>query len=70
MEMVIQYTKKGEPFCLQNVADPKRPIVVLPLRYIEEVKDAPKSKISLPAYFDKVCKPFYPFSPTASKLNQ
>jgi len=49
-----QYTRNGKPFCIRNASDPKRPVAILPLRYLEEVKNAPQSQLSLPLFITKV----------------
>ncbi|KXX72861.1 Ent-kaurene oxidase [Madurella mycetomatis] len=49
-----QYTKNGQPFAIRNASDPKRPVAILPLRYLEEVKNAPQSKLSFPLFMEKV----------------
>lgn len=50
----IQYLTNGQPFCIRNHADPSRPFVFLPVRYMEEVRNAPQDKLSLPLYTEKV----------------
>ncbi|KAI1399010.1 hypothetical protein F4819DRAFT_466604 [Hypoxylon fuscum] len=49
-----QYTKHGLPFSLYNVGDSKRPQVVLPLKYLEEVNTAPQSKLSFPVFNERM----------------
>jgi hypothetical protein len=49
-----QYTKNGQPFAIRNASDPRRPVAILPLRYLEEVKNAPQSKLSFPLFMEKV----------------
>ena len=52
-----QFTKNGLPFSIYNASDPPRPIAVLPMKYLEEVKHAPQSKLSFPLALDKVAGP-------------
>lgn len=49
-----QHTRNGQPFALRNASDPRRPVAILPLRYLEEVKNAPQSKLSFPLFMEKV----------------
>lgn len=49
-----QYAKKNLPFSIPNLADFTSPIVVLPLKYLDEVAQASQSQLSLKEYFDKV----------------
>jgi len=48
-----KFTKNGLPFSIYNASDPPRPIAVLPMKYLEEVKHAPQSKLSFPLALDK-----------------
>lgn len=49
-----QHLKNGHPFHIQNIGNPKRPLVFLPLQYMEEVRNAPQDKLSLPLYTEWV----------------
>ncbi|KXX79930.1 Ent-kaurene oxidase [Madurella mycetomatis] len=42
-----------KPFTMRNASDPKRPVAILPLRYLEEVRNAPQSKLSFPLFMEK-----------------
>ncbi|KAI3390271.1 hypothetical protein diail_10727, partial [Diaporthe ilicicola] len=48
-----RYLKNGKPFYMRNHADPSRPFVFLPVQYMEEVRNAPQDKLSLPLYTEK-----------------
>ncbi|KAH8196672.1 hypothetical protein TruAng_009169 [Truncatella angustata] len=48
-----QYSKKGLPFSMFNYTDAARPIVVLPAKYLEEVRRASSSKLSFLSYLNK-----------------
>lgn len=39
---------------MHNGNDIKRPLVILPMKYLEEVRSAPQTKLSLPAHVNKV----------------
>lgn len=39
---------------MYNHNDLKRPLVLLPMKYLEEVRSAPQTKLSLPAHINKV----------------
>ncbi|KAJ3530947.1 hypothetical protein NM208_g7714 [Fusarium decemcellulare] len=45
-----QYLKKGIPFSMRNPADPKRPQVILPMKYLAEVRNAPQNQLSFPLF--------------------
>jgi hypothetical protein len=49
-----QYSKKGLPFSVFNYTDPSRPFVVLPTKYLEEVRNASSSKLSFNVFLNKV----------------
>ncbi|KAK3375568.1 cytochrome P450 [Lasiosphaeria ovina] len=49
-----EYLKRGQPFCMRNPIDSKRPLVILPFKYLDEVRSAPQNKLSLPLQLDKV----------------
>ncbi|KAM7185885.1 cytochrome P450 monooxygenase [Rhypophila sp. PSN 637] len=49
-----EYTKKDLPFRIQNPFDPKQPLIVLPFKYLDEVKWAPKSRFSFYDFIDKL----------------
>lgn len=48
-----EYLKRGQPFCMRNPIDSKRPLVILPFKYLDEVRSAPQNKLSLPLQLDK-----------------
>ncbi|KAI1127403.1 cytochrome P450 [Nemania abortiva] len=48
-----QYLKQGLPFSIRNPTDPKRPFVILPMKYLEEVRTAPESLLSFPLFLEK-----------------
>lgn len=54
----MQYLKNGQSFCMRNHADPSRPFVFFPVRYMEEVRNAPQDILSLPLYTEKVGLPY------------
>lgn len=45
-----QHTKEGRPFQLRSAIDPTKQVVVLPLKYLNEVKTAPQDKFSFPKF--------------------
>ncbi|KAK4215162.1 Ent-kaurene oxidase [Rhypophila decipiens] len=49
-----KYNRNGQAFAIRNSSDPKRPIIILPMRYLEEVKNAPQSQLSFPLFMEKV----------------
>ncbi|RYP81367.1 hypothetical protein DL769_002013 [Monosporascus sp. CRB-8-3] len=49
-----QYLKKGEPFSIRNPSDERHPLVILPMKYLAEVRNAPQSKLSFPYFLDKL----------------
>ncbi|OTA86891.1 hypothetical protein M434DRAFT_146292 [Hypoxylon sp. CO27-5] len=49
-----QYTKHGLPFSLHNISDTKRPQVILPFKYLQEVKTAPQSQLSFPVFNERM----------------
>jgi hypothetical protein len=50
-----KYLKHGQAFKMRNYIDELRPQVYLPLKYLEEVKSAPQSKLSFPHFSVLVC---------------
>ncbi|KAK4212042.1 cytochrome P450 monooxygenase [Rhypophila decipiens] len=48
-----EYLKHDKPFCIRNPVDKDRPIVVLPFKYLDEVKRAPDNRLSLPLHLQK-----------------
>ncbi|KAM7219559.1 cytochrome P450 monooxygenase [Rhypophila decipiens] len=48
-----EYLKHDKPFCIRNPVDKNRPIVVLPFKYLDEVKRAPDNGLSLPLHLQK-----------------
>ncbi|KAH9883542.1 cytochrome P450 [Xylariomycetidae sp. FL2044] len=49
----LQYSKNGQPFVIRNPSDESRPLVILPLKYLAEVKNAPQSKMSFPDFLEQ-----------------
>ena len=47
---VRQYTKKGIPFRMRNAVDPNKPQVIMPFKYLDEVKTAPQNRLSFPLF--------------------
>lgn len=45
-----QHTKEGRAFQLRSAIDPTKQIVVLPLKYLNEVKTAPQDRFSFPKF--------------------
>lgn len=59
-----QHLKHGQTFQIRNAGDPTRPLVFLPLQYMEEVRNAPQDRLSLPLYTEKAGHPFIQVFPT------
>lgn len=52
----LQYNKKGLPFSMRDPNDPeRRPLVILPVRYLDKVKWIPENRMSFWKHIDKVC---------------
>lgn len=49
-----QYIKQGKPFSMLNHVDFLSPLVILPPKYLEEVRSAPQTKLSFPLSLEKV----------------
>lgn len=49
-----QHIKHGQPFCIRDFLNPNRPRVYLPVKYMEEVKNATQDELSLPAILNNV----------------
>ena len=49
-----EYLKKGVPFAMFNYMDTSTPIVVLPAKYLAEVRSASASQLSFPRFLNKV----------------
>ncbi|KAI0024027.1 cytochrome P450 [Xylariomycetidae sp. FL0641] len=47
-----KYTKKGKPFSIRNPSDERRPLVILPIKYLNEVGNAPQTKLSFPDFLE------------------
>ncbi|KAJ8128347.1 hypothetical protein O1611_g5287 [Lasiodiplodia mahajangana] len=58
-----EYCKRGLPFSIPNLWEPSSPLVVLPMKYLEEVKYAPQSKLSAPEYVSKLGLVQYSYGP-------
>ncbi|KAI1759967.1 cytochrome P450 [Hypoxylon sp. FL1150] len=48
-----QYSSKGLPFSMRDPNDAERPMVVLPVKYLEEIKWIPENRISFWKHIDK-----------------
>ncbi|KAI1406848.1 cytochrome P450 [Hypoxylon sp. FL1857] len=48
------YTKNGRPFSIRNPSDENRPLVILPMKYLAEVRHAPQNKLSFSDFLEKV----------------
>jgi len=49
-----QYLKKGLPYSMFNCMDAPTPMAVLPVKYLEEVRNASSSKLSFTSLLNKV----------------
>jgi hypothetical protein len=49
-----QYTRQGLPFTMFNYLDASTPAVVLPLKYLSELRSASVSTLSFPSFLNKV----------------
>ncbi|KEY71951.1 hypothetical protein S7711_07100 [Stachybotrys chartarum IBT 7711] len=49
-----QYIKKGLPFSMFNHVNYSHPLVILPTKYLDELRQAPQSKLSFPIYLEKL----------------
>lgn len=49
-----QHTKKGTPFTMFNYLDSSSPAVILPFKYLAELRNASASKLSFPSFLNKV----------------
>ncbi|KAJ2980388.1 hypothetical protein NUW58_g6955 [Xylaria curta] len=53
------HIRHGQPFCIRDFLNPSRPRVFLPVKYMEELRNAPQEKLSLPGILNKtstMCK--------------
>ncbi|KAK3296554.1 cytochrome P450 [Chaetomium fimeti] len=48
-----EYTKQGKAFAMFNHVDFQSPLVILPPKYLEEVRSAPQTKLSFPMSLEK-----------------
>ncbi|KAI9147224.1 Trans-enoyl reductase FSL5 [Paramyrothecium foliicola] len=48
-----KFLKHGRPFMLRNIVDDEHPLVILPLKYLEEVKNASPTELSFALYVEK-----------------
>ncbi|KAK8081081.1 Cytochrome P450 [Apiospora hydei] len=48
------YLKKGQPFSMRNVVNHRRPLVVLPRKYLDEVRNAPQHEMSFPRFMENL----------------
>ncbi|KAK7926620.1 cytochrome P450 [Apiospora marii] len=46
------YLRKGQAFSMRNVVDDRRPLVVLPRKYLDEVKNASQDELSFPRFME------------------
>ncbi|KAI1120675.1 cytochrome P450 [Nemania abortiva] len=58
-----KYSKKGLPFSIPNLSDFSSPLVILPLKYLDEVAHAPQNQLSLKEYFSKLGLLKYSYGP-------
>ena len=49
-----QYLKKGLPFSMFNCMDMSKPMAVLPVKYLEEVRNANSTKLDFATLLNKV----------------
>lgn len=49
-----QYLKKGLPFSMLNCMDASKPMAVLPVKYLEEVRNASSTKLDFATLLNKV----------------
>ncbi|PGH19025.1 hypothetical protein AJ79_00059 [Helicocarpus griseus UAMH5409] len=49
-----KYLKHGQAFAMRNYVDDHHPQVILPIRYLKEVRNAPESKLSFPYYSEQI----------------
>ncbi|PGH16795.1 hypothetical protein AJ80_05110 [Polytolypa hystricis UAMH7299] len=49
-----RYLKHGQAFAMLNYVDENHPQVVLPIKYLKEVRNAPESKLSFPYYSEQI----------------
>ncbi|KAI2601879.1 cytochrome P450 [Hypoxylon sp. NC1633] len=54
-----EYLKHGRPFSIRNHADSNRPEVILPLKYLDEVRNAPRNVIDFYSYLEKILLPLF-----------
>ncbi|KAK8036626.1 hypothetical protein PG994_015397 [Apiospora phragmitis] len=57
------YFSKGQAFWMCNVVDHRRPLVVLPRKYLDEVRSAPQNEMSFPRFMENLSNT----SPTADE---
>lgn len=48
-----KYIKQGRPFSMYNSANPDRPLLFLPIKYLDELKSADRKNLSLPRALDQ-----------------
>ncbi|KAK8060829.1 Cytochrome p450 [Apiospora saccharicola] len=48
------YLRKGQAFSMRNVVDDRRPLVFLPRKYLDEVKNAPENELSFPKFMENL----------------
>ncbi|KAF4964952.1 hypothetical protein FSARC_7179 [Fusarium sarcochroum] len=49
-----KYLKHGQAFAMRNYVNDDQPQVILPLKYLKEVRSAPESKLSFPYYSEQL----------------
>ncbi|KAI8946243.1 cytochrome P450 [Xylaria longipes] len=47
------HIRHGQPFCIRDFLNASRPRVFLPVKYMEELRNAPQEKLSLPGILNK-----------------
>jgi hypothetical protein len=52
------YLKKGSPFAMYNFMEASRPMAMLPVKYLAEVRSASTSKLSFTTFLNKVLWPY------------
>ncbi|KAI8633139.1 hypothetical protein F5Y19DRAFT_471398 [Xylariaceae sp. FL1651] len=62
------YTRHGEPFCIRDFLNLDRPRVFLPMKYMEEVRNAPQENLSLLGILHNIARAQQ--QPSGRKFNQ
>ncbi|GAB1316570.1 hypothetical protein MFIFM68171_06780 [Madurella fahalii] len=53
-DIFLYYIKNGQAFCMRNPNDREQLVIMLPFKYLDEVKWAPGGRLSFWRYIDKV----------------